>query len=582
MSSRIWSKGVKYSAMGVLVVCGSAASAEPMLKQIGSLELKGAAAVDFDQASKRLIVGVGDDAALVNLVDPSKPEGLNRIKVFDGGMISSGVVTAVAADPSRRGLMAVAVVGNQRAASSSQVLFIKSTTGEILARAPVGFDTQDLFWMAHGGILITADAGSAAVAEDGRVIDPPGGVSVFALRKFLKADDFKSMGSLDVNTMLCDGAAYNAAAQKFVEEGGLRMRAKRVEQKRGYFDIEPRSLFVLGDNAYVSCPANNAIGVFSLPGRTWTRYIGMGTMPVVIDGNPADGVKIAGKIHAMPMPGAAVAWDEKDQVRVLAAGSGWGRGIDGPLADEATLADLARAGKLTAKAAKDVDVSDSALGQLRVSTVDGLSLGEDEGPRKIAKPVAMGSRNFIALDAPSFSVVGTSGSGLEEAIAKAAPDRFNRSGASGKADELSARQGPQVKKMVLANEPTGARALAMVESPAAVVAVDFVGQPVPRIMDTFVSTAEGQTKLSGMCFIPSYRSPNGKPLLIATFADPGTLVVYQVSEAIFKGGAAAKPDEAAPVAAPSDAMPPTGEQPTPSAPADKAPEPKPESKPEPK
>lgn len=549
---------------GLILLCGMARAATdraPMLTRIGSLELKGAAAVDFDQATKRLIVSVGDDAALVNLADPKKPEGLNRIKVFEGGMISSGAVTAVAADPSRRGVIAVAVVGNQRAASSSQVLFVKSLTGEILSRAPVGFDTQDLFWVAHGGILMTADAGTPAVTEDGRVIDPPGGVSVFALRKFPKADDFKNMGSLDVNTLLCDGSAFNAAAQKFVEEGGLRMRAKRVEQKRGYFDIEPRTLFALGDNVYVSCPTNNAIGVFNLPGRNWTRYIGMGTMPVVIDGNDTDAVKISGKIHALPMPGAVLAWDEKDQVRILAAGSGWGRGTEGPLADEATLADLARNGKLTPKASKDVDVSGSGLGPLHVSTVDGLAQGEDEGPRKIARPLAMGSRSFIAMDAPSFNVVGTTGSMLEEAIAKAAPDWFNRASIAGKADELSVRHGPQVKKMVLANEPTGARALAMVESPAAVVAIDFTGQPTPRILDTFISTAEGQTKLSGMCFIPSYRSPNGKPLLIATFADPGTLVVYEVNDEIFKGGAAAKPQEVVPADAGKDAPAPAGEQP---------------------
>lgn len=103
--------------------------------------------------------------------------------------------------------------------------------------------------------------------------------------------------------------------------------------------------------------------------------------------------------------------------------------------------------------------------------------------------------------------------------------------------------------------------MAMVESPAAVVAIDFTDQPTPRILDTFISTAEGQTKLSGMCFIPSYRSPNGKPLLIATFADPGTLVVYEVNDEIFKGGAAAKPQEVVPADAGKDAPAPAGEQP---------------------
>lgn len=571
----------------LMVMCGVAAStsgvagAAPMLTKIGSLELKGAAAVDFDLATKRLIVSVGDDAALVNLADPTNPVGLNRIKAFEGGTIPSGAVTAVAADPSRRGVVAVVIVGNQRAAMSSQVLFVKSATGEILTRAPVGFDTQDLFWVGHGGILITADAGTPAVTEDGRVIDPPGGLSVFSLRKFPKADDFKSMGSLDVNTMLCDGAAYNAAAQKMVEDGGLRMRAKRVEQKKGYFDIEPRTLFALGDNVYVGCPANNAMAVFSLPARNWTRYVGMGTMAVTIDGNDGDGVKIAGKIDALPMPGPMVAWDEKDAVRVLAAGMGWGRGAEGPLADEVPLATLAKEGKLTVNAAKSVDVSDSGLGKLHVSAVDGFSQSEDEGARKMARPLAMGSRNFIAMDAPSFSVVGTSGSGLEEAIAKAAPEWFNRGSAAGKADELSLRHGSQVTKMVLANEASGARALAMVESPAAVVAIDFLSAATPRIVDIFVSTGEGQTKMSGMCFIPSFRSPNGKPLLITTFADPGTLVVYQVNEDVFKGGGMAKPDETVKDAAAGEqpatgaaakGTPATGEPASGPVPAEKSPE----------
>jgi hypothetical protein len=530
--------------MGLLWVCGAASGMQvPLLTRIGSVELKGAAAVDFDFASRRLIVSVGDDAALVNLADPRKPEGLNRIKVFEGGMLSSGVVTAVAADPSRRGVAALAVVGDQRAASSSQIVFIKTATGEVLSRAPVGFDTQDLFWVAHGGILVTADAGTPAVTEDGRVIDPPGGLSIFSLRKFAGADDFKSMGSLDVNTLLCDGSAFNAGSQKMVEEGGLRMRAKRVEQKKGYFDIEPRSLHVLGDNVYVACPANNAIGVFSLPSRNWVRYVGMGTMPVVIDGNDSDGVKITGKIEALPMPGAVVAWDDKDAVRLLAAGSGWGRGMEGPLADEARLSELAKKGLLTAKASKDVDVSDAGLGPLRVSSVDGFAQVEDDGPKKMGRPLALGSRNFIAMDAPSYVVAGTTGSELEEAIAQAAPEWFNRGSASGKADELSVQQGPQVKKMVLANEPSGVRALAMVESPAAVVAIDFANHGVPRIVGTFVSVAEGNVRMTGMCFIPSYRSPNGKPLLVASYADPGAVVVYQVNDEVFTGGAGSKPAE---------------------------------------
>jgi hypothetical protein len=308
----------------------------------------------------------------------------------------------------------------------------------------------------------------------------------------------------------------------------------------------------------------------------------MGTMPVTIDGNDGDGVKITGKIEALPMPGPMVAWDDKDAVRVLTAGMGWGRGTEGALGDEAVLATLVKEGKLTAKAARDVDVSDSGLGRLHVSAVDGFVQSEDEGPKKMGRPVAMGSRNFIALDAPNFNVVGTSGSGLEEAIAKAAPEWFNRGSASGKADELSVRHGPQVKRMVLANEPSGVRALAMVESPAAVVAVDFVTDSVPRIVDTFVSTAEGQTKASGMCFIPSYRSPNGKPLLIATFADPGTLVVYQVNEDIFKGGVAAKAEEPGanpPAAAEKDA--PAGQAPVNQIPAERAPVEKAPSKVEP-
>lgn len=515
------------------------------LTKLGSLELAGAAAVDFDFASKRLIVSVGEDAALVNLTDPKKPEGLSRLKVFDGGMLSKGVVTAVAADPSRRGVAAVSVVGVARAAANSQVVFVNTATGEVLTRAPVGFDTQDLFWVAHGGLLLTADAGAPMVTEDGRAVDNPGGLSIFSLRKFSKAADFKTMGSMDVNTLLCDGSAYNAASQKEVEQGGLRMRARLVEAKKGYFDIEPRSLFVLGDNVYVACPANNAVAVFSLPTRNWTRYVGMGAMPVVIDGNDQDGVKVLSKIDALPMPGAVVAWDEKDAVRVLAAGSGWGRGVTGPLADEVTIGELAREGRLTDKASKSVDVSESGLGRLRVSKVDGMAASDDDGPKKVGRPLALGSRNFIAMNAPSYDVVGTSGNELETALGKASPEWYNRASAEGKADELSVQRGPQVRKMVLANESGGVRAIAMIERPAAVVAVDFASQAAPRIVGVDVGGPDGKVRMTGMCYIPSHRSPDGKPLLVVSYAEPGEVVVYRVSEEIFKGGAAGKTEEAA-------------------------------------
>lgn len=409
-------------------------SAHGDLQLVSELRLpRGAGEIlSYDPSTRSLF---GTDGAIgivrISIDDPHRPRVVGRIdlrKVHPAGI---GAVSSVAADPQGRGLVAVALIPKNPIRDKGMIAVVDSHSGNVIHRMESGYHPDCVNFSKDGRWLLVANEGEYKRFRP----QTPGSLGVADLSKL---KDRSQIGAIHLED-------HPLGPRQVVD--GVRT-PHESDPARRHLDLEPEYVTSDGGNAYVSLQENNAIAVFNLASRKWTRVIPLGSWPVRMDVSDRDGpwgrraVKIDSTVAALPMPDTISSITVNGRLLIASANEGEGEqvarvkhlGTDGP--------PLAPELRQELKAIYGIDPQqDAALGRLQVSKVDGV-----DSRGYITRLHAAGTRSFSLWDAATGKRVYDSGSFFEEFAATHDRASFNTNGAKfSEWDRRSDNRGPETE-----------------------------------------------------------------------------------------------------------------------------------------
>lgn len=490
---------------------------------VATVGVPGAEIIGYDVGQNMLIATCAHGIALIHLGDGRDPVLVRTVDPRRPGW--AGEATHVAVDPSGRGVAAVTLTPADRAGRVGEVAFLSVRTGRVLSRVEVGYCPDAAAFTADGGRVVIANEGEAAVDRRGVLTDPPGSVSIIDLEGVVAEGTFAHVEQADVRTLYFDGRLLADATR----DGGDGRRGVRIRAANRWspsLDLEPESIAIAGDRAYVTLQENNAIAIVDVGRMTIERIAPLGAIDRLLDPSDTDD-RVAPwlRMPAMPMPDMLATIEIDGNLLLVTANEGDARaelapsGEADPLADTARLATLADLGIL---GADDVALAAGPGGRLKVCTISG------RGRDGLIGPTALGARSVTVWDA-DVALLGDTGSALEAMMADRCGAWFNAdAGATGPAtDTRSDDRGPEPEGIVAGF--VGGRPMAFVtlERPGAVAAIDLSTPAEPRVESLHLAAAEGHAAPEGIALIPASRSPTGDMLLAVAFEVSGDVVLYE-------------------------------------------------------
>lgn len=508
------------------------------LRRIGSVVQPGAEIAAYDPAGHRAYVAGGPFVAEVDLRRPGYPGWVRQFDLSEAaGFVSveedasrAGEVTHVAIDPAGRNFAAASVCPRDFAQRKGAVVFFHLPTGVILKSLEVGFNPDAVAFTPDGNTLLVANEGQPALDAAGAVIDPPGGLSLIDLSELPDAETLvRQLEQPRVSTFDLAGPVVDEA----MKSGALRIHpAAKDDPAR---DLEPESIAIAGGRAYITLQENNAVAVFDLASRSWTRLAGLGSIEQTIDASDYDGgIKIAQKVRGLPMPDQIAAVSLGGRLCLLTANEGDDRGDvndrAAPRGDRARARDLAKWDKFARSFTGGADLSDPVLGRLRLSTID----GDTDSDGLIDVPTMFGTRSLSIWDAESLTRLADTGPLFEQLMAERAKELFNAQRIGSEEppvfqfDARSPDRGPEPEGVAIGQVAGRTYAFVSLERPGAIVALDITDPAAPRAVDLAVSARDGDIGPEGIVFVPADQSPSSEPMLLLCSENTGTLSVYRV------------------------------------------------------
>lgn len=484
------------------------------LVELGRVEIPNAEIPSFDPATGRVLVSGG---RMVHMLEMDAQGGINPFAVvLPGAEVDPGYdsaeVSHVTADPMGRGFAAATLIPARFAEDRGRVVLIDISSGAVLGWAQTGFNPDCVAITADGERLLIANEGEPAFAGAGarrlpdgsrRVVDPVGSISVV---------------ELDLSGSSPRIAGTEEIVPRFEATGPVRVHPGVPMTQ----DLEPESITVLGDRAWVSLQENNAILAVDAKTGLPTGIHALATIDQRIDPGGRVGINIDTVVRSMPMPDMIVAAEVGGRTVLITANEGDDRGEwddpESPRGDRGRAASLVKRRKMSPDAAAGIE-------RLRVcaftgdTTADGL----------IDVPHAFGTRSVSVWDAETFELIGDTGSAFEEEMAARAPEWFNANpGSPGSAGTRSDNRGPEPEGVAFAE--LGGEPIVFVgfERPGALAVLSLADPASPSVVGMHISARRGDFAPEGMVFVPADRSPTGEDLLIVAYEHSGTLVSYRV------------------------------------------------------
>ncbi len=511
----------------------SVPKATPIIDRTAILSLPGAEMVAYDAVRKRAYVTCAKGLAVVQLAFDATPTVLQTIDVVAAAGFPRGITgsaTHVSIDPAGRGLAAVTVVPIAKARLPGAVVFVRMDDGACIGAVNVGYNPDALAFSPSGAQLVVVNEGEPEVVRD-ILVDPPGSVSIIDLASIKVPEDASKLSPSDVIPLGFHGSVISTALARMATGEQHSLRIHPAAKHTPDLDIEPESLAVDGDRAYVTLQENNGLGVIDLKAYAWTAIKGLPGVERLMDASDKDGgVKIDDTFRSLPCPDQIATFTANSRTYLAMCEEGDDRGdadasAPPPLADQARLAWLASQGRLAPTFMSGADLSDNGVGRLRVCAFS----GDPNGDGSINYPVAIGTRSVGIYDAQTLARVGDTGAQLEQLIAKVSPTLFNADGADlSKPDARSDDRGPEPEGITIAEINGRAVAFVSLERPGAIAVVDLRTPADPRVLEVVMTTANGDTSPEGLIFVPANASPTAKPLLLVAFEGSGGLGVYRV------------------------------------------------------
>ncbi|MFT4527869.1 choice-of-anchor I family protein [Staphylococcus haemolyticus] len=472
----------------------------------------------------------GDKEALdiIDVKHPGKDGAINlvkRIYLQDNG-IEVGDLTSVTVHPSGD-YVAVSAPAVDKTKPGHVVFY--GSNGDYINNVTVGSLPDMVTFSKDGKYLLVANEGEPS---DDYTVNPPGSVSV-----------------IDVTGGPANVTANNVRTAMFTKEHQEGIRALGPNAEDAYLNIEPEYIAVDSQSkyAYVTLQEVSAIAKVDIAKGQIVQVKGLPYKDHSLAQNAMDVSDEDGKseLRRVPVlgllqPDGIDTYDYNGETYLLIANEGDSQDYEGyseekrvkKLKDDIQLDARYYQGYTQAELddmVKNGLFDDEQLGRLKVTTSHAFK----DADGKYNALVSYGGRSFSILRASDLEMIYGSGSDIEQRVLDLLPERFNANYESAddiKVDDRSDDKGPEAENVVVGKVGSHSYAFVGLERVGGIMIYDITNPNEPYFVKYLYDPDNKDISPEGITFESAEESPNGKPMLIASFELSGTTSAWELED----------------------------------------------------
>ncbi|MHB7914016.1 choice-of-anchor I family protein [Staphylococcus haemolyticus] len=495
---------------------------------------------DFDKGGTEIVkynpkngyaYSVNGDKEALDIIDvkhPGKDGAINlvkRIYLQDNG-IEAGDLTSVTVHPSGD-YVAVSAPAVDKTKPGHVVFY--GSNGDYINNVTVGSLPDMVTFSKDGKYLLVANEGEPS---DDYTVNPPGSVSVIDV----------TGGPANVN-------ANNVRTAMFTKEHQEGIRALGPNAEDAYLNIEPEYIAVDSQSkyAYVILQEVSAIAKVDIAKGQIVQVKGLPYKDHSLAQNAMDVSDEDGKseLRRVPVlgllqPDGIDTYDYNGETYLLIANEGDSQDYEGyseekrvkKLKDDIQLDVRYYQGYTQAELDDMVEnglFDDEQLGRLKVTTSHAFK----DGNGKYNALVSYGGRSFSILRASDLEMIYDSGSDIEQRVLDLLPERFNANYETAddiKVDDRSDDKGPEAENVVVGKVGSHSYAFVGLERVGGIMIYDITNPNEPYFVKYLYDPDNKDISPEGITFESAEDSPNGKPMLIASFELSGTTSAWELED----------------------------------------------------
>ncbi|MGD3159495.1 choice-of-anchor I family protein [Staphylococcus haemolyticus] len=472
----------------------------------------------------------GDKEALdiIDVKHPGKDGAINlvkRIYLQDNG-IEVGDLTSVTVHPSGD-YVAVSAPAVDKTKPGHVVFY--GSNGDYINNVTVGSLPDMVTFSKDGKYLLVANEGEPS---DDYTVNPPGSVSV-----------------IDVTGGPANVTANNVRTAMFTKEHQEGIRALGPNAEDAYLNIEPEYIAVDSQSkyAYVTLQEVSAIAKVDIAKGQIVQVKGLPYKDHSLAQNAMDVSDEDGKselrrapVLGLLQPDGIDTYDYNGETYLLIANEGDSQDYEGyseekrvkKLKDDIQLDARYYQGYTQAELddmVKNGLFDDEQLGRLKVTTSHAFK----DADGKYNALVSYGGRSFSILRASDLEMIYDSGSDIEQRVLDLLPERFNANYEAAddiKVDDRSDDKGPEAENVVVGKVDSHSYAFVGLERVGGIMIYDITNPNEPYFVKYLYDPDNKDISPEGITFESAEESPNGKPMLIASFELSGTTSAWELDD----------------------------------------------------
>ena len=472
----------------------------------------------------------GDKEALdiIDVKHPGKDGAINlvkRIYLQDNG-IEAGDLTSVTVHPSGD-YVAVSAPAVDKTKPGHVVFY--GSNGDYINNVTVGSLPDMVTFSKDSKYLLVANEGEPS---DDYTVNPPGSVSV-----------------IDVTGGPANVTVNNVRTAMFTKEHQEGIRALGPNAEDAYLNIEPEYIAVDSQSkyAYVTLQEVSAIAKVDIAKGQIVQVKGLPYKDHSLAQNAMDVSDEDGKselrrapVLGLLQPDGIDTYDYNGETYLLIANEGDSQDYEGyseekrvkKLKDDIQLDARYYQGYTQAELddmVKNGLFDDEQLGRLKVTTSHAF---KDADGRYNAL-VSYGGRSFSILRASDLEMIYDSGSDIEQRVLDLLPERFNANYEAAddiKVDDRSDDKGPEAENVVVGKVDSHSYAFVGLERVGGIMIYDITNPNEPYFVKYLYDPDNKDISPEGITFESAEESPNGKPMLIASFELSGTTSAWELDD----------------------------------------------------
>lgn len=472
----------------------------------------------------------GDKEALdiIDVKHPGKDGAINlvkRIYLQDNG-IEAGDLTSVTVHPSGD-YVAVSAPAVDKTKPGHVVFY--GSNGDYINNVTVGSLPDMVTFSKDSKYLLVANEGEPS---DDYTVNPPGSVSV-----------------IDVTGGPANVTVNNVRTAMFTKEHQEGIRALGPNAEDAYLNIEPEYIAVDSQSkyAYVTLQEVSAIAKVDIVKGQIVQVKGLPYKDHSLAQNAMDVSDEDGKselrrapVLGLLQPDGIDTYDYNGETYLLIANEGDSQDYEGyseekrvkKLKDDIQLDARYYQGYTQAELddmVKNGLFDDEQLGRLKVTTSHAFK----DADGKYNALVSYGGRSFSILRASDLEMIYDSGSDIEQRVLDLLPERFNANYEAAddiKVDDRSDDKGPEAENVVVGKVDSHSYAFVGLERVGGIMIYDITNPNEPYFVKYLYDPDNKDISPEGITFESAEESPNGKPMLIASFELSGTTSAWELDD----------------------------------------------------